>query len=114
MEQPVRVSGPDTRVLPCDPEALDTASVSVEDPRAEDLTRAFQVVGGSLLAHQDVTQLIGERKRSTLSVLRRAGVESNFAGIEVNLPPLESQQLALDAPAGDVCESNHPREVRGR
>ena len=49
-------------------------------------------------------QVVGHRKHAALAVLRRAGVEPDLAGREVDLPPFERQHLDCDAPAGDVGE----------
>jgi hypothetical protein len=43
---------------------------------------------------------------------RRAGVKTNLPGAEVYLSPLQRQDLARDAPAGDVRELNGRLERR--
>src|SRR5439155_6022019 len=41
---------------------------------------------------------------AALAVFRRARLETDDAGGPVDLPPLERQDLAVDAPAGEVGE----------
>src|SRR3989338_2210655 len=52
-------------------------------------------------------ELGGHDEGPPLPVLRRPGLESNRARLEVEPPPLKRQDLAPRPPAGDIGERHH-------
>jgi hypothetical protein len=85
-----------------DPEALDWLSRSMKDARTDDLAPTLQFLGNRSLVIKQFAQITGHRESPPLAVLRLARIESDFAGAEVDLSPLERQDLAVDP----VCSQN--------
>jgi hypothetical protein len=69
----------------------------------------------SLLSLQDLRERVREREGAALVVLRRVRVQTDDAGFEVDVAPLQRQNLARDAPSGDIRElygrTNRRRQV---
>jgi hypothetical protein len=65
---------------------------------------AFSRSSSALLSLQELLEAVGEREGSPLVVLRRVRVQADDAGFEVDVPPLELQNLARDPPARDIGE----------
>ena len=76
----------------------------MEDARTDDLQLSLKILGDRSLLFKQFAQLARHRERASLAVLRRARIEPDFAGGEIDLSPLERQHLAVDPPAGDVRE----------
>jgi hypothetical protein len=57
--------------------------------------------------HQERTQVVGHREHASLPVLGCLRVEPDFAGVEVDLAPLEREHFRRDAPARDVSKLDH-------
>ena len=78
----------------------------MKDPWADGTCGVLQTVSDSTLVVKKFPQFIMDhRERASLLVLRRSGIESNFTGLEVHLPPLKRLDFARDTPTGDVSES---------
>lgn len=67
----------------------------------------FSRVRQRLLFFEHHPQVRGERKDPALAVLRRAWIESDFAGRKVNLPPLAAESRSWCA-ACDIGERGDP------
>ena len=61
-------------------------------------------VGRLPLIRQQLLQLRSQVENTTFHVLRRSRIQSNLAGLQIDLPPLQWQDLAVDPPAGNVRE----------
>ena len=61
---------------------------------------------------EELLQLRRQVEDAPLAVLRRAGVEPDLADLEVDLPPLQRQHLAVDPPPGDVRERHDRSHAR--
>jgi hypothetical protein len=82
------------------------------------LSLPLEILGHRSLLFRQFTQFVSHRKGPALAVLRFPWIEPHFAGAEIDLAPLERQDLAVDPPAGDVGERrrrpNGFRELRQR
>lgn len=87
-----------------DPEALDGSARTVEHTRADHLQLPLEILGDRLLLFKQFAQRARNRECAALSVLGLAWIEPDFAGAEVDLPPLDGQNLAVNPPAGKVGE----------
>jgi len=99
-------------VRPRLPQALDPAPAPMEHV-GSDRARLPQ---GLAIGPQFVDQRgqgVGEEKHPAPLVFRRAGFKAGFLGLPIDVPPLQRQDLALDAPAGHVGEPDD-RLKRGR
>ena len=87
---------------------LNWAAGTVEHPRHNNARLALKDGSCCPLLLEQIPQLWqgGEGERTSIAVLRRAGIESNDAGAQINLMPLQRQDLAVDAPTGEVAERN--------
>jgi len=74
----------------------------------------LNLVGGGALLLQELVQFRGQVEHSSLSVLRGAWIEPDFADAEIDLPPADRQHLAVDPPAGDVPEGHHRPHALGQ
>jgi len=54
------------------------------------------------LGLEQVLQFGRQIEDATFEVLRRAGIQSHLTRFQVDLAPLQRQDLAVDAPPGDV------------
>ena len=50
------------------------------------------------------TEIVREGEHTSVAVLRRPGVKSYLARFEIDVTPLQRQNLGRDSPAGDVGE----------
>jgi hypothetical protein len=84
--------------------------------QADDLELPLKILGDRSLLFKHFTQLVRHRERAPLPILRFSRIEPDFPGAEIDLSPLERQNLAVDPPAGDVREdcsrSNGLRKMR--
>src|SRR5262249_5334667 len=85
----------------CNPEALDRPARAVEHTRADDLELPLEILGDRSLLFKHLTQLARHRERASLAVLGLSWIEPHCARAEIDLAPLERQDLAVDPPAGD-------------
>ena len=101
----MRPTSPVETVSPeCDPEALDGPARAVEHARADDLELPLEILGHRSLLFKQFTQFASHREGPALAVLRFSWIEPHFAGAEIDLAPLERQDLAVDPPAGDIAD----------
>jgi hypothetical protein len=82
-----------------DPEAFNGSARTVEHTRADHLQLPLEILGDRSLLFKHFTQLTRHRERPSLAVLGLSGIEPDFAGAEVDLPPLKGQNLAVNPPA---------------
>ena len=73
---------------------------------------ALQLFRDDLLIFQHPPQRRRERKCSTLPVFRRARVESHLADFQVDLPPLQREDLARRPPARDEGKRDDAAHLR--
>jgi hypothetical protein len=59
------------------------------------------------LGLEQILQLGCQVEDATLEILCRAGVEPNLTQLQVDLPLLQRQDLAVDAPTGNVRKRHH-------
>ena len=85
-----------------DPEALDGLARTVEHTRAHDLELSLKILGDRSLLFKHLAQLTRHRERSSLAVLGLSRIEPDFPGAEIDLTPLEWQNLAVNPPACEV------------
>ena len=60
-----------------------------------------------VLRLKERTQIVRHWEDSSFAVLRGASVEANFARVEIDLSPLQRQDLACDAPARQRLVLSH-------
>lgn len=89
-------------------------SSPMEDPRAYLLLFTLQTPCEGLLRLKQRAQLGRHLEHAALPVLRRTGVEPNLAGGEVDLAPLQRQDLTRDPPTRDIGEPDHRLDRRGK
>ena len=80
------------------------SATSRENTRGSILSCPLQPQVLCMLGFEKPVKVIGQEEHPTLTVLRSARVESDFAGFQIDLTPLEGQHFADDAPARDVRE----------
>jgi hypothetical protein len=76
----------------------------VEHARTERFVLPLEIVRDRALAFKQRAKLCRHRKDAAFAILGGAGIETDLAGREVDLPPLERQHFAVDPPPGDVRE----------
>jgi hypothetical protein len=93
-----------------DPEALDRLPCSMKDVRRDDLAPSLQSLRDRSLVIKQFAQVTRHREGPSLSVFRLARIESDFAGAEIDLSPLDRQDLTVNSPPRDVrevCDGTH-------
>ena len=86
----------------CNPKAFDRLARSVEHARTDDTEPSLFILGDHPLPTKKFAQFHRHRERTPFAVLRLARIESDFPSGEIDLSPLERQNLAVDPPASDV------------
>jgi len=94
-------SGRLARIRPGFAEPTDALAVPVEHPRADNPARRLQVSRDAPLCVEKLSQcreVIAVGEQATVSILRRARIESHRSCPQIHLPPLDRQDLALNSP----------------
>jgi hypothetical protein len=104
MQDAARASGFGASRSKGDPEALDWPPRSMKDARTDDLEPPLQILSDRSLLIKQFAQIARHRERASLSILRLPWIEPDFAAPEIDLSPLEWQDLAVDPPPRDVRE----------
>ena len=86
---------------------------SEEHPRTQ-LAGALQLEVRFVLRFEESTQIVRHGEYSTLPVLRAARVEPDLACVEINLTPLQWQNLARDSPSRDIGELHDGLQSHGQ
>jgi len=89
VQDPTGAASFDTGRSERDPEALDGSARSVEHPWADNLELPLEIRGDRSLLFKHFTQVARHWEGAALPVLGLPGIEPDFAGTEVDLPPLQ-------------------------
>ncbi len=81
----------------------------MEDPLAQHALFPLDLVSNGFLLLDELSQRRRHREHASLAVLGGPRVQSNDAGGEINLTPLQGQDFARNSPASDIAEAHDSR-----
>jgi hypothetical protein len=88
----------------CGPNSSHRLASPVEDPRDNLALLPLETLRDGSLLFKQLAKVCRHWERAAFTILGGAWVKADLAGDEVNLPPLERQDLTLGAPTRDATE----------
>jgi len=88
-------------------------AVMKEDALNDHLLLPLHAIRGLRLVREQFLELRRQVEDAAFQILRCSGIQPNFASLEIDLSPLQRQDLTVDTPARDKGEGHHWTPVLG-